>query len=90
MTELAEGAATEEHGTKITFLPDLEIFEDEIEFDFQTLAERLRETAFLTRGLKIELIDERGRPTASPSSTRAGSRTSSATSTRTRTICTAR
>jgi DNA gyrase subunit B len=59
MTELSEGAATKEHGTKITFLPDLEIFE-EIEFDFQTLAERLRETAFLTRGLKIELIDERG------------------------------
>jgi DNA gyrase subunit B len=60
MTELAEGSATKEHGTKITFLPDLEIFEEEIEFDFQTLAERLRETAFLTRGLKIELIDERG------------------------------
>ncbi len=59
MTELAEGDATDAHGTTITFLPDLEIFE-EIEFDFQTLAERLRETAFLTRGLKIELIDERG------------------------------
>jgi DNA gyrase subunit B len=59
MTELAQGEATSDHGTEITFLPDLEIFE-EIEFDFQTLAERLRETAFLTRGLKIELIDERG------------------------------
>jgi DNA gyrase subunit B len=59
MTDLEKGAATKEHGTTITFLPDLEIFE-EIEFDFQTLAERLRETAFLTRGLKIELIDERG------------------------------
>jgi DNA gyrase subunit B len=57
--ELKKGAKAEEHGTNITFLPDLEIFE-EIEFDFQTLAERLRETAFLTRGLKIELIDERG------------------------------
>ena len=57
--DLSKGAATKAHGTKITFLPDLEIFE-EIEFDFQTLAERLRETAFLTRGLKIELIDERG------------------------------
>jgi DNA gyrase subunit B len=59
MTELTKGAATEEHGTRITFLPDLEIFE-EIGFDFQTLSERLRETAFLTRGLRIELIDERG------------------------------
>jgi DNA gyrase subunit B len=58
-TDLTSGEATKEHGTTITFLPDLEIFE-EIEFDFQTLAERLRETAFLTRGLKIELIDERG------------------------------
>ncbi len=59
LTELAKGPATKEHGTRITFLPDLEVFE-EIDFDFQTLAERLRETAFLTRGLKIELIDERG------------------------------
>jgi DNA gyrase subunit B len=59
MTDLAKGEPTGAHGTKITFLPDLEIFE-EIGFDFQTLAERLRETAFLTRGLKIELVDERG------------------------------
>jgi DNA gyrase subunit B len=57
--DLTKGETTKDHGTRITFLPDLEIFE-EIEFDFQTLAERLRETAFLTRGLKIELIDERG------------------------------
>jgi DNA gyrase subunit B len=59
MTELTKGEATKEHGTQITFLPDLEIFE-EIGFDFDTLAERLRETAFLTRGLRIELVDERG------------------------------
>jgi len=59
MTKLEKGAATDKHGTTITFLPDLEIFED-IEYDFQTLADRMRETAFLTRGLKIELIDERG------------------------------
>jgi DNA gyrase subunit B len=56
---LAKGGATKETGTTLTFQPDSEIF-DEIEFDFQTLAERLRETAFLTRGLKIELVDERG------------------------------
>ncbi len=59
MTDLTRGEATKEHGTQITFLPDLEIFE-EIGFDFDTLAERLRETAFLTRGLRIELVDERG------------------------------
>jgi DNA gyrase subunit B len=56
---LAPADATKETGTTLTFQPDPEIFE-EVEFDFETLAERLRETAFLTRGLKIELIDERG------------------------------
>jgi DNA gyrase subunit B len=56
---LTEGAETKRTGTTLTFQPDAEVFE-EVEFDFQTLAERLRETAFLTRGLKIELIDERG------------------------------
>ncbi len=58
-TDLTKGESSDAHGTQITFLPDLEIFE-EIGFDFDTLAERLRETAFLTRGLKIELVDERG------------------------------
>jgi DNA gyrase subunit B len=56
--ELADGEATSSTGTAITFLPDAEIF-DELEFDYATLAERLRETAFLTRGLRIELVDER-------------------------------
>jgi DNA gyrase subunit B len=56
---LKKGAATKETGTRITFLPDLEIF-DEIAFDFETLAQRMRETAFLTRGLRIHLVDERG------------------------------
>ncbi len=55
---LSAGAKTKETGTTITFLPDEEIF-DELEFDYSVLGERLRETAFLTRGLKIELIDER-------------------------------
>jgi DNA gyrase subunit B len=45
-------------GTTITFLPDSEVFE-EIEFEWETLVQRLRETAFLTRGLRICLIDER-------------------------------
>jgi DNA gyrase subunit B len=58
-TQFKRGQAAKKTGTKITFLPDLEIF-DEVEFDFQTLAERLRETAFLTRGLRIDLLDERG------------------------------
>jgi DNA gyrase subunit B len=59
--DLQKGAATKETGTSITFLPDDEIMES-LEFDFTTLEERLRETAFLTRGLKISLHDERGEP----------------------------
>ena len=47
-------------GTTISFLPDLEIFdEDEFEWSIETLVQRLRETAFLTRGLRIVLTDER-------------------------------
>src|SRR5689334_13873527 len=60
IAKFKKGRAVKTTGTTITFLPDMEIFGDEIEFDFETLAERLRETAFLTRGLKVELIDERG------------------------------
>jgi DNA gyrase subunit B len=56
---LKKGKATKETGTKITFLPDLEIFEEFV-YDFETLSQRMRETAFLTKGLRIELVDERG------------------------------
>jgi DNA gyrase subunit B len=58
-TELTKGAASQDHGTIIRFLPDAEIFET-LEFDWATLETRLRETAFLTRGLRITLRDERG------------------------------
>ena len=60
VTKFKKGRAVKTTGTTITFVPDMEIFGEEIVFDFETLAERLRETAFLTRGLKVELIDERG------------------------------
>src|SRR5213079_2279920 len=53
--KLAAGQGT---GTTITFLPDAEVFET-LEFDFRTIEERLRETAFLTRGLEISIVDER-------------------------------
>jgi DNA gyrase subunit B len=49
---------TAESGTTVSFLPDAEIF-DETEFTASTLVQRLRETAFLTRALRIRLIDER-------------------------------
>ena len=48
----------EQTGTKITFLPDKQIFEETV-FDYNTLKQRLRETAFLTKNLKIVLRDER-------------------------------
>ena len=48
----------EMRGTKVTFLPDKEIFE-ETEFDYNTLRQRLREMAFLTKGIKIVLRDNR-------------------------------
>ena len=57
--ELKRGEKVKGTGTTITFFPDAEIFE-EVAFDYETLAERLRETAFLTRNLRIDLIDERG------------------------------
>ncbi len=55
---LTKCEATTETGTSITFLPDADIFE-ETEFSFETLASRLREMAFLTKGLRIDLVDER-------------------------------
>jgi len=46
-------------GTKIHFKPDPTIFKDTVEFVFETLAKRLRELAFLNRGVHITLVDER-------------------------------
>lgn len=51
----------EKHGTEVTFLPDSEIFEETV-YDYDTLKIRLRETAFLTKNLKITLNDEREDP----------------------------
>ena len=49
---------TERRGTKVTFLPDAKIL-DSIEFNYDTLAQRLRELSFLNKGLTIRLKDER-------------------------------
>src|SRR5436305_1209966 len=56
--DLERGEKTKETGTTVTFLPDADIFET-LDFDFTVLEERMRETAFLTRGLRITIIDER-------------------------------
>jgi DNA gyrase subunit B len=57
-TDLKKEGVAKDTGTTITFLPDGDIFE-EIEWSTETLVQRLRETAFLTRGLRIILYDER-------------------------------
>ena len=57
----ATGKAGRKHGTKITFKPDPTIMVA-TKFNFDTLAQRLRELAFLNKGLKITLVDEREDP----------------------------
>src|SRR3989338_2673523 len=58
VSEVTVIGTSTENGTKVTFLPDKEIFET-IEFNFETLSSRLRELAFLNKGLEISLKDER-------------------------------
>ncbi|MGQ9609068.1 MAG: DNA topoisomerase (ATP-hydrolyzing) subunit B [bacterium] len=58
VTELKVIGKTNSTGTTHTFLPDKTIFED-IEFSFDALSNRLRELAFLNKGVKISLVDER-------------------------------
>ena len=55
---LKKAGKTERRGTKVTFIPDAKIF-DSIEFNHDTLSQRLRELSFLNKGLTIRLIDER-------------------------------
>lgn len=50
---------TDRHGTTVHFIPDPEIFTETVEFDFEKLATRVRELAFLNRGLKISIEDKR-------------------------------
>lgn len=56
--KLKEIGNTTLKGTYVRFLPDDRVFKD-IKFDYNTVLERLRETAFLNKGIHIELIDER-------------------------------
>jgi DNA gyrase subunit B len=59
VTALIKGEKSSTHGTAITFYPDREIFE-EIDYKFEILASRMKEMAFLNKGLKITLVDKRG------------------------------
>jgi DNA gyrase subunit B len=56
--DVREIGKTEERGTIVTFQPDMEIFETD-EYKFDVLAHRLRELAFLNKGLNLKLVDER-------------------------------
>ena len=58
-TKLEIIGETEETGTEITFLPDDNIFEETTNYNYDTLAKRLRELAFLNKGIRISLNDER-------------------------------
>jgi DNA gyrase subunit B len=61
-SRLSKGKATSKRGTIVTFWPDPEIFTEGVEFSRSLLAERLQEQAFLTRGIEVQLIDEREAP----------------------------
>ena len=56
-----EKGATDKRGTKVTFLPDTEIFQQTIEFSYDVLANRMRELAFLNKGIRITLTDLRNK-----------------------------
>ena len=59
MYDLKKTGTTDMRGTKVTFLPDVTIFKETTVFDYNTLKSRLREMAFLTKGIKIVLHDDR-------------------------------
>ncbi|MFO7298814.1 MAG: DNA topoisomerase (ATP-hydrolyzing) subunit B [Actinomycetes bacterium] len=57
-----KGRAVKKTGTTIRFWPDPEVFKETVEFEYDVISSRLRETAFLNRGLEIVLRDERQDP----------------------------
>ena len=50
----------DENGTRVTFKPDPQIFQDTTEYNFETIRDRMRQTAFLNRGIRITVVDDRG------------------------------
>src|SRR5574341_2445196 len=61
VTDVERAGKTDRTGTRISFKPDAEIMQ-EIDFKYETLANRFREMAFVTQGINIHLIDERVQP----------------------------
>ncbi len=58
INSLSKGEKTEAHGTAITFYPDTDVFED-VDYKYEILASRMKEMAFLNKGLRITLVDDR-------------------------------
>ena len=56
-----------QNGTKVTFKPDPAIFQDTTEYNYETIRDRMRQTAFLNRGIKISVTDDRGETPVSES-----------------------
>ena len=61
-TKIKRGKVSKKTGTKVNFLADPEIFDETQTYDYGIVAERLRQTAFLNKGLKIVLTDNRVKP----------------------------
>ncbi len=59
VTEVEERGKTKQQGTRVTFKPDPEIFSDTIDYRYETVSTRMRELAFLNKGLTIEVADRR-------------------------------
>ncbi len=62
VTEVEEHGKTKQHGTKVTFMPDPQIFTDTVEYKYEIIVNRCRELAFLNKGLTIEVGDLRSDP----------------------------
>ena len=60
ISEIKEVGVSKRNGTKVWFKPDSNVFSTTV-FNYQTLSERLKESAFLIKGLKVTLIDERSK-----------------------------
>ena len=61
-SKIKRGKVSKKTGTKVNFLADPEIFDETQTYDYEVVAERLRQTAFLNKGLKITLTDNRVKP----------------------------
>ena len=61
-TKIKRGKVSKKTGTKVNFLADPEIFDETRTYEYNIVSERLRQTAFLNKGLKITLIDNRVKP----------------------------